>query len=149
MKKVSFTKFLGGVFGGLEPASAQMWRPLDRPYPRIMEVDIAVEGLVGQPGIYAIWHLGVRPQWLRVGATLNLGVTLSQLAHVRWIVAHKDNNGVFAAWAFRPQEQSAGLVRYLAETLSPAYQGEPIPGDLVLDPDVPSVVCPLPPGTQT
>lgn len=148
MKKTSFTKLVSGMLAGKDPQT-QMWRPLDQPYPRLMDLDPAALGLSGQDGIYAVWHLGVRPQWLRIGAAPNLAAALSQLAQTPWINAHKDNYGVFVAWAFPPQNQSAGLARYLAETLSPAFQSAPFPGDRAFDPAVSPIACPLPPGTQS
>ncbi len=148
MKKTSFTKLVSGLIAG-KASQAQMWRPLDQPYPRLLDLDPAALGLSSQDGIYAVWHLGVRPQWLRVGAASNLAAALSQLAHTSWIIAHKDNQGVFVAWAFPPQNQSTGLIRYLAETLSPAFQTEPFPEDRAFDPAVRPIECLLPPGTQS
>ena len=149
MKKVSFSKLVSGLLAGKDSAPPQMWRPVDRPYPRLMGLNPAAFGLAGRDGIYAVWHLGVRPQWLRIGAATDLGAVLAQLAETPWIKAHKDNQGVFVAWAHPPPNQSGALVRYLAEILSPAFQGEPFPGDRAFDPAVPSLACPLPPGTQS
>ena len=148
MKKMSFTKLMSGMLAGKDPAPP-MWLPVDRPYPRLMGLHPEPCGLLGREGLYAVWHLGVRPQWLRVGAAANLGAALPQLAQMSWVAAHKDNHGVFVAWAFAPENQIAGLVRYLGETLSPAYQREPFAGDRALDPTVLSIACPLPPGTQS
>jgi hypothetical protein len=149
MKKMSFGKLVSGLLASKDTAPPQMWRPTDRPYPRLADLDPTSLGLTGQEGIYAVWHLGVRPQWLRVGAAADLGAALSQLAQTPWVKSHKDNHGVFVSWAFVSQNQSAGFVRYLAETLSPAYQSEPFPGDRAFDLATLSIACPLPPGTQT
>ena len=148
MKKVSFSKLVSGMLAGKDSTLPQMWRPTDQPYPRLMDMDPVALGLAGQGGIYAVWHLGVRPQWLRVGAAANLGAALSQLVQMPWIEAHRDNQGVFVAWCCPSHNQSAGFVRYLVETLAPAFQSAPFSGDQALDSSAPAIVCQLPPGTQ-
>jgi len=146
MKKASLSKFVGGLLAAKQPA-ANLWHPSDRPYPRL--ADPASLDLAGREGLYAVWHLGVRPQWLRVGAASDLGGTLRALAQMPWIVSHQGNAGIYAAWAFPPANQYAGMVLYLTQTLKPAFQSATFGSDLALDPTAPAIVCPLPPGTQT
>ena len=139
MKKLS--KFVGGLLGGKE---SNLWLPNDRPYPRLTEADAPA-----REGIYAVWHLGVRPQWLRVGATTDLGAAFRTLEQTPWIVTHQGNAGIYVAWGFPPATQYAGMVRHLTETLTPAFQGEVLMQDLALDAVAPAIVCALPPGTRT
>lgn len=143
--RLSLAKMAGGMMAG---KSGVQWQPAGRPYPRLLDFVPGPEGLLGREGIYAIWHLGVRPQWLRVGAALNLGTALHGLTQADWVAAHRDNAGVFLAWASPPQNQCIGMVRYLAETLTPAFQDRSFPGDRTIDLTAAAVVCPLPPGTQ-
>lgn len=110
------------------------WLPTDRPYPRLAA---NIAGVPAQPGIYALWHRGVRPQWLRVGTARNLASAFVELAESPDIVALGID--VFVTWATPPAPQHAGIVRFLAKTLQPALQ------DVVAD--VPAVAFPLPPGT--
>ena len=148
MKKASLSKLVGSLLVGKD-SPLIVWRPIDRPYPRILDFDPTAAGLVGQEGVYAIWHLGVRPQWLRVGATPNLGAALGTLARAEWINAFHGNAGIFMAWAMPEQNQCAGMARFLAEKLKPTFQGELVSGDRTLGPEVPPIVCPLPPGTRS
>jgi hypothetical protein len=92
--------------------------------------------------------LGVRPQWLRVGAADDVGAALTGLIEQPWIALHQKNAGVFAAWAFVTPEQSAGMVRYLAAKLQPSYQAEAYSGDRSIDPAVVPITISLPPGTR-
>ena len=144
MKKVSLSKLVGGLLA----KEAGPWRPVGKPYPRLVDFNAGAEGLTGQPGIYAVWHLGVRPQWLRVGAASHLGIALSGLAAQPWIAQHHDNAGVFVAWACVATEQCSGMVRYLAANLRPAFQAEAYDGDLPVDPAATLISIMLPPGTR-
>lgn len=142
MKKISFGRLVGGIPKTAPPV--QLWQPDGKPYPRLL--DFNADGLKGRQGLYAVWHLGVRPQWLRVGATADLGGSLASLKAAPWIVLHENNAGVFAAWAFVPPAEAAGMARFLAEKLTPAFQMESCMNDLPLT--LTPVAVPLPPGTQ-
>ena len=54
MKRTSFKKLLGGMLGVTPP----LWQPAEKPYPRLIGLDIA--SLAGREGIYAIctWVCG-------------------------------------------------------------------------------------------
>jgi hypothetical protein len=143
MKKVSLGKLVGGILKAA-PAPLLQWQPESKPYPRVL--DMNTEAVKGRGGLYAVWHLGVRPQWLRVGATADLGGSFAMLKTAPWIVLHENNAGVFAAFAFAPPAAAAGMARFLADTLRPVFQMENSVGDLSLD--VAPVAAPLPPGTR-
>ncbi len=146
MRKAAFSRLVGRLLADKNPPL--VWQPAIQPYPRLQDFDSAGAGLLGKEGVYAVWHLGVRPQWLRVGATANLGAAFSALAATAWIRGHHDNAGVFVAWAMPAQDQAAALVRFLIAKLQPAFQQDSFPGDRAIDLAGPAIVCPLPPGTQ-
>ena len=143
MKRTSFKKLIGGILGG---SPQPLWHPAGQPYPRLLGLDVGA--VTGRAGLYAIWHMGVRPQWLRVGAAADLGATMTALMQTPWVVTHESNAGIFVAWAFPPATEAPGMARYLAETLKPAFQSEPISSERTLDMSVASLPCPLPPGTR-
>jgi hypothetical protein len=143
MKKISLASLVSGILKAAPPA--QIWQPDGKPYPRLLNFN--TDGLKGRQGLYAVWHLGVRPQWLRVGAAVDLGGSLAGLKTAPWIALHENNAGVFAAWAFAPPAEAAGMARFLADKLTPAFQMESCMNDLPLD--VAPVAVPLPPGTQS
>jgi hypothetical protein len=147
MKKISFSRLVGGILAPKE-TSQQMWRPADGRYPRLMGFDANTAGLAKQSGLYAVWHLGVRPQWLRVGVAPDLAMSFAALAQEAWVVTHEKNAGIFLAWALVPEAQGAGFARFLVETLKPAFQAAPAAGERQWDMSVQAVPCPLPPGTR-
>jgi hypothetical protein len=141
--KASLNKLLGGVLKGKE---GNFWHPADQVYPRLMGFDGHAAGLTGRAGLYAVWHLGVRPQWLRVSATRDLGAACDELKRAAWIATHEANAGIFIAWA-SPTSDGSAMALFLSDTLKPAYQDEVLVSD-VADRDVAPVICPLPPGTR-
>lgn len=140
---------LVGLLTGKNTAPTALWQPAQRAYPLLATFDPAAEDLFGKQGLYALWHLGVRPQWLRVGMSDDLGATLTALSQASWVSAHENNRGVFAAWAPVTPERGDGRARFLSETLKPAFQGEPAAAERAHDLAVAPVACPLPPGTQS
>lgn len=121
-----------GLFKKEAPAIG--WLPADRAYPRLAT---NIAGVPAQPGIYALWHRGVRPQWLRVGAAKNLASAFVELAEAPEIAALGID--VFVTWAVPPANQHAGIVRFLIDTLQPALQDVAV--------DAAPTAFPLPPGT--
>jgi len=112
------------------------WLPTDRAYPRLAA---DIKDVPAEPGIYALWQRGVRPQWLRVGAVKNLASALAEMADAPDIAALGVD--VYVTWAVPPAPQHPGVVRFLAETLTPALQASDV------DPKVAPIAFPLPPGT--
>tara|TARA_R110000868_G_scaffold47339_3_gene155366 strand:- start:1639 stop:2028 length:390 start_codon:yes stop_codon:yes gene_type:complete len=123
------------------------WQPGDQVYPRLSEFDATVSGLEDLGGVYAIWHLGVRPQWLRIGASENLSKTFEILTALEDVAVFDRNRGVFVAWAPVPEEQWAGIVKSLTARLAPALQGLRLETESSIEEDALPVDCPLPPGT--
>ena len=117
-------------------APAADWLPTDRAYPRLAA---DIQDVPAEPGIYALWQRGVRPQWLRVGAVKNLASALAEMANAPDIAALGVD--VYVTWAMPPASQHAGIVRFLGETLSPALQTSDV------DPKSAPMTFPLPPGT--
>ncbi len=144
MKKIGLGKLLRGIAATSQTSPVQ-WQPVGTPYPRLLGFNATM--LDGKSGLYAIWHLGVRPQWLRVGHAGDLGTATRQLMEASWVKAHEANAGIFLAWAFVPLTQGMGFARDLAERLKPTFQSVSFPGDVALDEGVARASCPLPPGT--
>ncbi len=137
-------KFLSGAFKRVFAQKKESyWHSDTGEYPRLLTLDCDAAGLAGKRGIYAAWHLGVRPQWLHIGAAPDLAEAFRELANSPEILAYDQNRGVFAAWAFPPEDQVPGTVLYLRQTLNPAF-GSPESPDGA---DIKPVSCPLPPGT--
>jgi hypothetical protein len=148
-------RLAGRLTGGLASHVARLWSgqsaapgpwlPHDTPYPRVLGLDVAAVGLMGQPGLYACWHLGVRPRWVRVGAATDLGAAVVRLQKQHAIVRTDANGGLFMTWALLPVERLAGTVGFLAEHLRPMLQFLAIDGEII--PTSSGASFPLPPGT--
>jgi len=131
------------------PAAKSPWRPSDKPYPLLSEVDPAAAGLVGVPGIAAIWHLGVRPQWLRVVAARDLAAAIRSAAQNPAIISYKPNGGVYVAWAPLPLPALHGHVQHLTAILKPLLQTARLTSEVDQPPDTKPLDFPLPPGTAS
>jgi hypothetical protein len=128
-------------------AEAGPWLPKDAAYPSLTTLDVVRAGLQRQSGLYACWHLGVRPRWIRTGAHADLALSLAQLRERREITDFDIHGGVYVAWALAPREVLAGAVAFLAEHLAPVLQALPIAGEV--PPAATATEFPLPPGTRT
>lgn len=145
MEEIAFGKLLRGIAATPQTSPVQ-WQPVGTPFPRLMGFNPTM--FDGKSGLYAIWHLGVQPQWLRTGHAADLGAAVRQLMEASWVKTHKANAGILLAWAFMPVAQGAGYARDLVERLKPAFQSAPFWADAALDEGTQRVSCPLPPGTS-
>lgn len=143
-----------GVFkriaGALTPERAATlkitWQPDAMRYPRLLSLDS--QTLAGRSGLYVLWHLGVRPQWLKVGFAKDLGAAAAHLSKTPEIAAFIPHDGPFLSWAFCAPEAAPGLVNFLTSRLNPVLQGLVLVCDVSVDPVAAPVTCPLPPGTK-
>jgi hypothetical protein len=123
------------------------WYPAAATYPSLFDLSGHASTLEGRAGLYALWHLGVRPQWLKVGAGTNLMDCARAAALAPQIAAFRGNGGLFMAWAFPAATQMPGIVLHLQTRLAPTLQYLSLPGNIVIDAAAAPTVFPLPPGT--
>lgn len=98
-------------------------------YPRLLHLRTGEPDVAGLGGVYLLWHRGLEPAWIAVGASNDLGNTLVQLQDANQILDYEPHGGVYATWApFKPQYR-AGVVHYLREQLDPLIPGDPLTGD--------------------
>ena len=145
-KASGILKRIAGALNGGEKDTRASWEWDNGRYPRLMAFDPT--RLSGRSGIYALWHLGVRPLWLRVGYASDLGAAAAFLAAAPLIGAYSVHDGPFLSWSFCEAAEAAGLVKYLAARLNPVLQTEAFACDAPLDPGAPPVTCSLPSGTK-
>lgn len=141
-----FKRIAGAVVAAQAPADAAAWQPATGHYPRLLTYD--ARGLAGRPGLYLLWHLGVRPQWLRAGFSQDLGAAVAQLAADPGVAAFEAHDGPFFAWSFCAPAAAAGFVNYLARRLNPVLQARAFPCDTLIPPEAPAIPCALPAGTK-
>lgn len=121
-----------------------VWQPAGSVYPRLLT--FRPSSLTAQPGLYLLWHLGVRPQWLRVGFSTDLGAAATLLAETPAIAAFEVHDGPFWSWSPCAAAQAGGYVAHLTTSLKPILQAEPLGCDVAFAVTTPPVACPLPPG---
>jgi hypothetical protein len=136
-------KRLGEMLRKIAPA-ASPWQPAGAPYPALAQLD--VKPLKGQAGIYALWHLGVRPRWLRVGGAADLGAALTRAKDAADLRAAEAHGGVYAAWAPLAVGDIPAVLGTLAAALRPVLQDLVLAGEIAAGKPGPDF--PLPPGTR-
>ena len=131
-----------GMFKKTAPLAPVEWLPAGFEYPRLAT---NIASVPGQPGIYALWHRGVRPQWLRVGAVKHLASAFTEMTKAPDIAGLGVD--VYVTWAMPPAADHAGIIRFLAENLRPALQRGACTWDATVDPEAAVITFPLPPGS--
>lgn len=139
-------RMTGVIAPGRATSPAIAWQPDSARYPRLLSFD--PQPLVGRSGLYLLWHLGVRPQWLRAGSAKDLGAAAGHLCKTPEVAAFIPHDGPFLSWAFCALDAAPGLVNFLAARLNPALQDLVLVCDMIVDPAAAPVACALPPGTK-
>lgn len=79
-----------------------------------------ITALSGTGGVYAIWHRGVRPGWVYVGASKDLCKSLQEARDTPEILAFESRGGLYVSWSAVVPDCRDGVVKFLKETCSPA-----------------------------
>ncbi len=125
-----------------------VWHPGEGAYPSLFDLAPHAAVLKAKSGVFALWHLGVRPQWLRVGAAGDLALCLKAAAEALKESPFRGNGGLHAAWVFMPAVRCPGVVMHLRTRLRPVLQDFPLPGEAAWAGTPAPVQFPLPPGTS-
>jgi hypothetical protein len=140
---------LGRIAGVLKAGrgnAPSQWQPAGCAYPQLADVDMAATA--GRAGLYLLWHLGVRPRWLRAGYALDLGGAAALLAKSPEVVALAAHGRLFFSWFFCAPECAPGHVTFLNQRLEPALRQLALACDAATDPAASALPCPLPAGTH-
>ena len=86
---------------------------------RFIVLDAEKAGLAGIGGIYAIWHGGVRPEWVNIGKSADLAATFRELAGNEDIRNYNVRGGLFVSWALIREEYRNGALRFLNDSMKP------------------------------
>lgn len=121
------------------------WQPAQGGYPRLILMDADVlKGLQKTGGVFALWHTGIRPQWIGVAGADDLGQAFEALQADPDILLYDQNDGVFVAWAECAVENRSRVVAYLMSVLEPAIERLPDDQVLPLTPDEEALEFPVP-----
>ncbi len=88
-------------------------------YPRLIPLHPALEGLDGVGGVYLLWHRGLDPHWIYIGATSDLGKSLSRARDAEKVLEFEVHGGVYVTWTPIKTQYRDGVVNYLRHTLKP------------------------------
>jgi hypothetical protein len=91
---------------------------------RFIVLDAEKAGLTGIGSIYAIWHGGLRPEWVSIGKS-------EDLAGNEDIRNYNVCGGLFISWALIRQDYRDGVLRFLNDSMKPLVPGPDIPGENV------------------
>lgn len=89
---------------------------------RFLTLDPEEEGLTGKGGVFVIWHGGLRPGWVFVGASADLAKEIHDTADIDAILEFEAKGGLFVSWSTIREEFQGGVLRYLNETMSPLVE---------------------------
>lgn len=110
---------------------------------RLHEVDVDGQQLHGSGGVYVLWHGGIRPRWVGVSATDDLGSALSSAADDPDIRSYEVHGGVYVTWSPVRREFRPGVVAYLTAMMCPILKATDTGGRHARAVDVVPVLMPL------
>jgi hypothetical protein len=105
-----------------------------------LNLDLDDIELAGAGGVFVIWLGGRWPEWLFIGRTDDLAVTLQELQSDRAILRYERQDRLYVTWAEIRPEFWEGVVQYLNQVIPPA-----IPNPNPPDEDEPPIAV-IPPG---
>ena len=101
---------------------------------RLMLVDPGNLDLDGQGGVFVVWHLGVRPEWVHVGAATDLARAIEAARDNPEITQYESRGRLYVTWSPIVEAYRDGVVRYLTDLLRPVVPSardssaaEPVP----------------------
>ena len=103
----------------------QWAKPGERGYFRFIHLDPEEHGLSKTSGVFIIWHGGVKPEWLYVGAAKNLASALHEQGNNRDLMNYENRGHLYVTWAFIKDEFQKGAVAYLSDVLKPLVSKAP------------------------
>ena len=86
---------------------------------RLEDLDPEDLGLMGQGGVFIIWHGGVRPAFVYAGAATDLARALHRVGDDDRVMGFSVNGGLFVTWAPVVPKYRPGAAKFLQRTLKP------------------------------
>jgi len=91
-------------------------------FPKFLDLDPEAAGLTGKSGVFAIWHTGVKPEWVYVGSSSDLAADFFKLGDDKGILEYRDRGKLYCSWCFILPEFQPGTVSYLTLALKPVVE---------------------------
>ena len=86
-------------------------------------------GLKGVSGVYVVWQGGIRPEWVYIGHTPDLGGAFDTIYDNPEIMDYAKDSKLFITWAEIRPEFQPGVVRYLIQVMDPAVIDPVLPDE--------------------
>jgi hypothetical protein len=110
-------------------------------FPKFLDLDPEAAGLKNTSGVYAIWHTGVKPEWVFVGASDDLAAAFFKCGEDDDILQYQNRGSLYCSWCFILPKFQPGAVCYLTRALKPIVENPDCP-----DIDSIDLIPVLPPG---
>lgn len=101
------------------PIDPQWVRNRRGKFHRLLHLDPVAEGLQKVSGVYVIWHSGVKPEWVYVGRSDDLALTIEDVAENDEIMDYEKFGGLYVTWSPILKDKQNGVLRFLYETMQP------------------------------
>ena len=95
---------------------------------RLLITDPEKLGLNGASGIFVLWHGGLKPKWIFVDKSRDLGHDLDAYLDDEDVMRYESRGGVFVSWAMIRPEYQDGVLKYLLETMDTLIDNPKPPG---------------------
>ncbi len=135
------------LFGPPKPQTPMepYWqRNQDLKYARLIHMHARSKRLHGRGGVYVLWTLGVKGQWLFCGHTADMGEAVDALPGIKPIHEAEDRTEVLFTWSPIRAELRDGVVAYLRRTLSFEIQDDSVDLALGMAPGRIAAATPVP-----
>lgn len=125
---------MGSIFGTKEkkpaPAPLNWARNKNGNFFKFVTLRAERAGIAGG-GIFVLWHSGVKPRWVMVGASTDLAKDIGKLLDDEELLEYNVHGGLFVSWAPVRPEYHAGVIKFLRESMKPLIdRGPPSPEDV-------------------
>lgn len=110
-----------------DDASVAVSEPMDIPWEKndkgrfwkLLMLRPSTLGVAGRGGVAAFFHRGVKPGWVFICATDDLGALLDAAQDDNDIVEYEARGGVYVTWSFVKPEFREGVAKHLRDVLRP------------------------------
>ncbi|MQX38270.1 hypothetical protein [Roseospira navarrensis] len=91
-------------------------------YYRLLSMRPGRPNLTGRSGVFVLFHRGVRPGWVYVGATADLAGAVERVQAHHEISEYERRGGVFMTWSYIRADKRDGVVAYLRRQMKPEVE---------------------------
>lgn len=89
---------------------------------RLLSIALDLKPLHGKGGVYVIWHQGVKPGWVHVAATADLGRALVEARDDPEVLSYEARGGLYVTWSPVLADYRHGVAAYLRKAMNPLLE---------------------------